>query len=65
MEQRDAEGFRMLPDGRPFNFVIDYGADRWTAELELYVEQYREVGIRTIIRLGDPRVRTVTGAAAR
>ena len=55
LDKRDAEGFRMLPDGNPFNFVIDYGADRWTAELELYVEQYRDVGIRTIIRLGDPR----------
>ena len=36
------------------SLIIDYGADRWTAELELYAEQYRDVGLRAIIKLGDP-----------
>jgi peptide/nickel transport system substrate-binding protein len=53
LNKKDSEGFRLLPNGEKFTFVITYSADRWTAELELYKEYYEDVGIRTVIRLVD------------
>ena len=50
MAERDGQGFRLLPDGTRFTFVIEFSEDRAAAELELYKEYYEDVGIRTVLK---------------
>lgn len=53
MDQRDGEGFRLTPSGDRFSFVIDLTDPKYSAELELYTEYFREIGIRASFRIVD------------
>ncbi|WP_421855044.1 ABC transporter substrate-binding protein [Oricola sp.] len=66
LEERDRDGTRLLPDGRPMEIIVEtYGED--TAEtdaLELIVDYWRQIGIDLFIRSSQRDVvrrRLVTG----
>ena len=48
LAQRDAEGFRLLPDGRRFTFNVQYtGIEQpdWGDALEIIAQQWEEIGV--------------------
>jgi peptide/nickel transport system substrate-binding protein len=51
LDKKDADGWRLLPDGRKFNFIIEYTAARHTGELELVKEYFEDVGVSTILKV--------------
>ena len=58
MDQRDAEGMRLAPDGTPFTFFIEVAPVRtdMVPAAELIVEHLADVGIRAEMRRHDPNV---------
>lgn len=52
MDQRDSEGFRLAPDGSPFEIFIEYAeyAADFTPTLELLNEYFNAVGVHTSLR---------------
>ncbi|MEM6381372.1 MAG: ABC transporter substrate-binding protein [Pseudomonadota bacterium] len=47
LDQRDGEGFRLLPNGERFAFNVNYSAEttRWGDALEIIREQWQEIGV--------------------
>lgn len=58
MTERDADGFRMGPDGQPFSILVEHGAHAPDLEpvAELLTEQMKEVGINLQIKRIDPQL---------
>lgn len=55
MDQRDADGFRLAPNGEPFEILIetaDYAPDIAPVS-ELLVEHFKDIDIRTNLKLQD------------
>jgi len=50
MTNRDAEGFRRRPDGKPFVLVLMYSESHTPALLELVKEYWEAVGLKTVVR---------------
>lgn len=52
LTERTASGLRMLPDGRPMEFVIETAGERQEVEnaLAIVTDTWRELGIRLIMR---------------
>jgi ABC-type dipeptide transport system, periplasmic component len=52
LDKRDAEGFRLAPDGKPFEIFIEYyeGAAYWQRIVELIADHLEAVGLRTPTR---------------
>ncbi|MGV6849767.1 MAG: ABC transporter substrate-binding protein [Marinibacterium sp.] len=50
--ERDAEGLRLLPDGRPMEIVIETAGERQEVEnaLQIITDNWREVGIKLVMR---------------
>jgi peptide/nickel transport system substrate-binding protein len=50
--RRDADGFRLLPDGRPLTIVVESGRDslEQTDVLELVKDSWSELGIRLLVK---------------
>jgi peptide/nickel transport system substrate-binding protein len=53
LEKRDSDGWRLLPSGKLFNFIIDYNTPGHTPQLEVVKEYFEDVGVRTILKLGE------------
>ena len=66
LAERDRDGFRLLPDGRPMEIIVETGGED-TAEidaLELIADYWRQIGIKLFIRSSQRdivRRRLVTG----
>lgn len=58
MTERDADGFRMGPDGNPFSILTEHGAHAPDLEpvAELISEQMKDVGINMQIKRIDPQL---------
>jgi len=58
MTERDADGFRMAPDGSPFSMLVEHGAHAPDLEpiAELLSEQMKDVGINFQIKRIDPQL---------
>ncbi len=56
LDQRDADGFRLYPDGEPFTMLIEHGAHAPDLEpaSELVGEYLKAVGINTTVKKLDP-----------
>jgi len=56
MTEKDADGFRMGPDGEPFTILLEHGAQAPDIEpvTELLAEQFKDVGINLQIKRIDP-----------
>jgi peptide/nickel transport system substrate-binding protein len=52
LKKRDAAGIRLLPDGRPMEFVIETAGERQEVEnaLAIITDTWREIGIKLIMR---------------
>ncbi len=51
--EKNADGFRLGPDGKPISFLIEFSPDSepsWTTAAELIQRQWREVGLNVQIR---------------
>ena len=53
MDEKDRQGFRLRPDGEPFTLIIEYWHDRLTPALELIMEYFGDVGIKTVMKQED------------
>jgi peptide/nickel transport system substrate-binding protein len=58
MTERDADGFRMAPDGSPFSILLEHGAHAPDIEpvSELIAEQLKEVGLNVQVRRIDSQL---------
>jgi len=58
MSERDADGFRMAPDGSPFSMLVEHGAQAPDLEpvAELLSEQMKDVGINFQIKRIDSQL---------
>ncbi len=52
LDRRDASGTRLLPDGRPMEFVIETAGERQEVEnaLAIITDTWRDIGIKLIMR---------------
>lgn len=50
LDKRDIEGMRLLPDGSPLTFHLDYTAFTGAGPAQFVVDDWKEVGIRVIPR---------------
>ena len=50
LEARDAEGIRLLPDGRPFRILFAYGGTKPARYHELVAEDFEAVGVGVDLR---------------
>lgn len=53
LAERDAEGFRLRPDGKRFTIVVQGGDAILAKQLELIAESYSEIGIEILPRVMD------------
>jgi peptide/nickel transport system substrate-binding protein len=53
LTKRDANGFRLRPDGQPLTVVVDYASARLTPALELVTEYWKKIGVNTATKLED------------
>lgn len=53
LDQRDADGFRLRPDGKRFTIVVENSNDAYANVLELVADNYRDIGIELLARLID------------
>lgn len=53
LEQRDADGYRLRPDGKRFTIVVENREDSLTNVLELVADNYRDIGVELLARLID------------
>ncbi len=58
MKEKDADGFRMGPDGKPFSILVEHGAHAPDLEpiSELLAEQMKEIGINFQIKRIDSQL---------
>jgi peptide/nickel transport system substrate-binding protein len=58
MTERDADGFRMGPDGQPFSILLEHGAHAPDLEpvAELLTEQLKDVGINLQVKRIDSQL---------
>jgi peptide/nickel transport system substrate-binding protein len=54
LDKRDGEGFRLGPDGKKFNWLVDITSNREVPLMELIKEYWEDVGVRTIPKLMEP-----------
>ena len=52
LSQRNSAGIRLLPDGRPMEFVIETAGERQEVEnaLAIITDTWREIGIKLVMR---------------
>lgn len=52
MDQRDKDGYRLLPDGRPAWIVIETAGERQEVEnaLQIITDNWRDIGVKLIMR---------------
>lgn len=52
LSQRDGNGIRLLPDGRPMEIVIETAGERQEVEnaLQIIADTWREIGVKLIMR---------------
>ena len=52
LNQRDANGIRLLPDGRPMELVVETAGERQEVEnaLQIITDNWRDVGVKLIMR---------------
>lgn len=52
LDQRDKSGIRLLPDGRPMEFIVETAGERQEVEnaLAITTDTWREIGIKMIMR---------------
>jgi len=53
LDKRGKDGFRLGPDGKSFNVLVEYDNVRGTTFLELIKEYWEAVEVKTIIKLED------------
>ena len=53
LTERDAQGFRLRPDGQRFSLVVEANDAAYAKTLELLAENYAEVGIELLPRIID------------
>jgi peptide/nickel transport system substrate-binding protein len=53
LAERDADGFRLRPDGKRFTIVVEGGDMALSKQLELIAESYSEIGIEILPRVID------------
>lgn len=58
MTEKDADGFRLGPDGQPFSILVEHGAHAPDLEpiAELLTEQFKEIGINFQIKRIDSQL---------
>ena len=58
MTEKDADGFRMGPDGKPFSILVEHGAHApdLAPIAELLTEQYKEIGINFQVKRIDSQL---------
>ncbi|QFT71983.1 ABC transporter substrate-binding protein [Ruegeria sp. THAF33] len=52
LDQRDKNGIRLLPDGRPMELVIETAGERQEVEnaLQIVTDTWREIGVKLVMR---------------
>ena len=52
LTERNRDGIRMLPDGRPMEFVIETAGERQEVEnaLQIVTDTWREIGVKLVMR---------------
>lgn len=52
LDQRDKNGFRLLPDGRPMEVVIETAGERQEVEnaLQIVTDNWAEIGVKLVMR---------------
>ncbi len=52
LDQRDGNGIRLLPDGRPMELVIETAGERQEVEnaLQIVTDNWRDVGVKLVMR---------------
>ena len=52
LDQRGADGIRLLPDGRPMELVVETAGERQEVEnaLQIMVDNWRDIGIKLVMR---------------
>lgn len=65
LDKRDAEGFRLLPSGKPLTIVIELTSDMpaWPATTELVKEYWEDVGVRTVVKVQNRELLGTRGGA--
>ncbi|MDW4499701.1 ABC transporter substrate-binding protein [Sulfitobacter sp. D35] len=55
LTERNAAGFRLLPDGRPMEFVIETAGERQEVEnaLAIVTDTWRDIGVKLVMRPSD------------
>src|SRR4029077_13483961 len=55
LNKRDSEGFRLDPNGKPFQVTVEVFTTmkEWTAVLELVARYWNKVGVRTKLEILD------------
>jgi len=53
LSERDGDGFRLRPDGKRLQIVVENSNDAYANVLELVADNYRDVGIELLARLID------------
>ena len=53
LTERDADGFRLRPDGQRFSIVVEASGPEYAKTLELLAENFAEVGIELLARVID------------
>ncbi len=55
MDKRDADGWRLGPDGETFVIPFEHGGERadFTPVVELLIDSWREIGIKTTLKVLD------------
>ena len=54
LPNKDAEGFRLRPDGKPLGVIIEFTTAFWTSDtMEMVAKYWKDVGVRTTIKPMD------------
>ncbi len=65
LDKRDAEGFRLLPSGKPLTLIVELTSDmpQWPAASELVKEYWEDVGVRTVLKVQNRELLGTRGNA--
>ena len=65
LDKRDAEGFRLMPSGKPLSLVVELTSDmpQWPAISELVKEYWDDVGVRTVLKVQNRELLGTRGGA--
>jgi peptide/nickel transport system substrate-binding protein len=53
LDKRDADGFRIRPDGKPLQLLVEFANKNYTPVLELVKEYWADVGLNVLIKMEE------------